>query len=149
MLTRRKVMESCSQLINNRIGQIKDELKLVQASANQETKSSAGDKYETGRAMAQLEIERLTAQLTEAEGLQKRLLGLKDIFIADRIVCGALVTTNSGNYFISVSLGLIEVDHEKYFCISADAPIAKALMGKGVGEEVSFQGKTFSILSVE
>lgn len=99
--------------------------------------------------MAQLEIERLTAQLVEAEGLQNRLLGLKDMIIADKIVWGALVTTNFGKYFISVSLGLIEVDHEKYFCISADAPIAKALMGKGVGEEVLFQGKTYFILSME
>lgn len=149
MLVRRKVIESCSQLVNNRIRQIKDELKLVQASANQETKSSSGDKYETGRAMAQQEIERLTVQLAEAEALQSRMIGLKDIIITDKIVPGALAVTNHGKYFISVSLGLIEVDREKYFCMSADAPIAKALMGKGAGEEVSFQGKTFSVLSVE
>ena len=128
MLVKQKLIESCSQLAENRIRQIKDELKLVQASANQETKSSSGDKYETGRAMAQLEIERLTGQLAEAERLKDKLLSLKDIIGADKIVPGGLVTTTHGKYFISVSLGLIEVDREKYFCISADAPIAKALM---------------------
>ncbi|HRJ28579.1 MAG TPA: hypothetical protein PLV21_07485 [Cyclobacteriaceae bacterium] len=149
MRVRQKVIESCLQRVDNRTRQITDELKLVQASANQETKSSAGDKYETGRAMAQLEIERLTSQLAEAEVLRSKLVGLKDVGSTDKIVPGVLITTTQGKYFISVSLGLIEVENEKYFCLSADAPIAKALMGKGAGEEVSFQGKTFSILSID
>lgn len=149
MRVRQKVIESCLQRVDNRTRQITDELKLVQASANQETKSSAGDKYETGRAMAQLEIERLTSQLAEAEVLRSKLVGLKDVGSTDKVVPGVLITTTQGKYFISVSLGLIEVENEKYFCLSADAPIAKALMGKGAGEEVSFQGKTFSILSID
>lgn len=149
MRVRQKVIESCMQRVDNRTRQITDELKLVQASANQETKSSAGDKYETGRAMAQLEIERLTSQLAEAEVLRSKLVGLKDVGSTDKVVPGVLITTTQGKYFISVSLGLIEVENEKYFCLSADAPIAKALMGKGAGEEVSFQGKTFSILSID
>ncbi|HSY60679.1 MAG TPA: hypothetical protein VK796_02335, partial [Cytophaga sp.] len=60
----------CTDYVTERITRLKTEIKKTQSSANEETKSSAGDKYETGRAMAQLEIEKNTKQLAEAERLQ-------------------------------------------------------------------------------
>ena len=44
-------------------------MQAAQASANEESKSSAGDKHETSKAMMQLEIEKLGTQLKEAEEL--------------------------------------------------------------------------------
>ncbi len=149
MKAKDKLVEHCLQLVEERISRIQLEIKQLQLSANTETKSSAGDKYETGRAMAQLEIERSTRQLVDAEKLRNRLQELRGVTIADSVIPGSLVTTTQGIFFISISLGPIEYDHTQYFCISADAPVAKALMGKCAGGVVSFQTKTFSILSVE
>lgn len=149
MKLRSKLFEYCLQVVEERIKRMQLEIRQLQLSANTETKSSAGDKYETGRAMTQLEIERSTQQLAEVEKLHRRLQGLRTAQITNAVVPGSMVTTTKGVFFISISLGQIEYDHTKYFCISADAPIAKALMGRGAGEKVSFQGKTYFILSIE
>ena len=42
-----------SRLLTEKIRVAETAMQAAQASANEETKSSAGDKYETGRAMAQ------------------------------------------------------------------------------------------------
>jgi sortase (surface protein transpeptidase) len=49
----------CVSYVGQRIETAQRAIAIAQASANEETKSSAGDKYETGRAMAQLEIEKI------------------------------------------------------------------------------------------
>jgi len=51
--------------IDQRIDAAKKAIGEAQASANEETKSSAGDKYETGRAMMQLAIEQNSTQLAK------------------------------------------------------------------------------------
>jgi hypothetical protein len=53
-------------VVHQRIASAEEAIRMAQESANQEGKSSAGDKYETGRAMAQLEIEKASGQLAEA-----------------------------------------------------------------------------------
>ncbi|MBX2962961.1 MAG: hypothetical protein KF687_10650 [Cyclobacteriaceae bacterium] len=149
MKLRSNLFEYCLQVVEERIDRIQLEIKQLQLSANTETKSSAGDKYETGRAMAQLEIERNTQQLAESEKLRSRLQELQRVHITDTVIPGSLVSTTQGIFFINVSLGLLEYENTRFFCISADAPIAKILLGKCVGEMVSFNGKTFSILAIE
>jgi len=144
-----RLFQHCLHLAEERVKRVQIEIKQVQLSANAETKSSAGDKYETGRTMAQLEIERNTRQLMETEKLRSKIQELAGVKVSDTIISGALVHTSQGLFYISVSLGLVDVEGEQYYCISADAPVAKALMGKCAGEVVSFQGKTFSILRVE
>jgi hypothetical protein len=61
-----KLYQYCVEFIDKRIAGAREAIQIAQDSANEETKSSAGDKYETGRAMAQLEIEKNTTQLEEA-----------------------------------------------------------------------------------
>ena len=53
----------CVTYINQRMATAQQAIHTAQASANEETKSSAGDKYETGRAMMQLEIEKIVRSL--------------------------------------------------------------------------------------
>ena len=55
--TKAKLYDSCLKLVDERVAHIEDAMRNAQASANEETKSSAGDKYETGRAMMHLEKE--------------------------------------------------------------------------------------------
>ena len=65
--------------VHERIAATQEAIYTAQLSANEETKSSAGDKYETGRAMAQLEIEKNTAQLAEALKLKQMLKQISSI----------------------------------------------------------------------
>jgi transcription elongation GreA/GreB family factor len=111
-------------------------------------KSSAGDKHETGRAMAQLETEKNGAQLAEANKL-RHVIGLinpKKEF--NKVELGALVVTNNGNYFISVSIGKMMLGSEMYFGVSAVSPIGQALLNHKKGDEVIFNGRTFLIKEI-
>jgi len=125
------------QLYNNlvsiaelRVSDLKAIIQEAQNAANNETKSSAGDKHETGRAMAQLETEKLNTQLGEALKLTETLSKINPEQVHQIIGLGSLVYTNNGNFFIGASLGKIEFKGEIYFAISAVSPIGKLLATK-------------------
>ena len=139
----------CIDYVMERITRLKTEIKKTQSSANEETKSSAGDKYETGRAMAQLEIEKNTAQLREAERLQGMLQAIHVNLISETIIPGSLVTTSKGIFYISISIGLMEIEKKPYFIVAPDSPIGKLFMGKKAGDTVSWNGTMYTINTIE
>jgi hypothetical protein len=139
----------CLQYVEQRIARIQEEITRVQASANEETKSSAGDKYETGRAMAQNEIERNTLQRMEAERLHSVLTNLNQSIPFSMGSPGALVTTSKGVFYIAISLGAVPLQGKIYFIVSADSPIGKLLIGKKVGDLITWNGNQHEIKKVE
>ncbi|MFN8417412.1 MAG: GreA/GreB family elongation factor [Cytophagaceae bacterium] len=144
-----KLIEALEALLNQKIGLLKNELVQVQASANEETKSSAGDKYETGRAMAQLEIERLTKSLADQESLQKQLQKAKNNESGTLVSTGSLVSTSVGIYYIAVSIGIVTIEQNKIMCISAESPIGKLLIGKSVGQSIEWNKQSMTITAIE
>jgi len=123
-------------------------IKEAQHAANNETKSSAGDKHETGRAMAQLETEKLTKQLGEALKLTELLHKINPQEKHQLIGLGSLVITNNGNFFISASLGNIEQNEITYYAISSVSPIGKTLIGLKPTDQFSFNKRKYIILKI-
>lgn len=143
-----KLYQQCVDFVDQRINNSLTAISNAQESANTEVKSSAGDKHETGRAMAQLETEKNAIQLAEANKL-KQVIGLINPEKAsEKVELGALVVTNSGNYYISVSIGKMTIDSVLYFGVSAVSPIGQALLNHKKGEEVTFNGRKFSIKEI-
>lgn len=140
---------SCAAFVTQRIEAAQAAMLTAQESANSETKSSAGDKYETGRAMAQEERNRNAVQLQQALQLQGELARIQPEVVSDAVRPGALVHTSIGRFFISISAGKLTLDGQDYFAVSAAAPVAAALAGKRAGEEVVFNGKKVQIERVE
>ena len=103
-----------------------------------ETKSSAGDKHETGRAMLQLEMEKASQQLAIVNQMKETLqrLTIEDSF--KNVKLGSLVKTTKGTYFLAVSVGQVIIDKETYFIVSTESPIGKQLLGKKIGEVIPF-----------
>lgn len=124
-------------------------MKEIQQSANEETKSTAGDKYETGRAMAQLEIEKYTLQLADVQRMKQDLTRIDSIEKSDTIRTGSLVFTNRGNFYIAINTGEHHVDHKTIFTISPVAPIAQKLMGLASKDSFIFNSMDFTVLGVE
>lgn len=117
----------------------------AQQAANTETKSSAGDKYETGRAMMHLEKERLAGQMNEVSKLRKPLEMINPEKLLSEIGLGSIVYTDQRNYFISVSLGEMAVENEVFYCVSPVTPIARSMMNKKTGDQISFANQTFKV----
>jgi transcription elongation GreA/GreB family factor len=136
------------QIIDERINIAKNAMDAAQESANNEGKSSAGDKYETGRAMGQIEVGMYAKQLANAQK-EKMLLDKIDLSLVSKSVgLGTLVETNKAFYFISISLGELKNVRKKIYAISQSSPIGAILMGKKVGEGFVFNGQKQELLSL-
>lgn len=135
----------CLEQLISKIEDAKNQIEEIRESANDETKSSAGDKYETGREMMQQEINKASSRFFE---LQKMKAALDMITLPEqtKLVCqGNIVITNNGNYFLAVGLGALIYDKVLYHAISCAAPLAQKLFGLEKGASFALNSKTFFI----
>jgi transcription elongation GreA/GreB family factor len=142
------LFESCRIYVQQRIDTARQAMQAAQESANMEEKSSAGDKYETGRAMAQLERDRHAQLLAEALKLSQDLAKITIDKPYETVQPGGLVTTDRGLFFISTSVGKLTLDERDYFAISSASPIGQALAGKRAGESATFNRVTYQVQNV-
>ncbi|MBV8328793.1 hypothetical protein [Chryseobacterium sp.] len=101
--------------------------------SNNDTKSSMGDKYETGREMLQQEINNLQRQLNEILN-QQAVMQKINSGPSEKVQNGALVKTNKGLFYVGASIGEIVSDNQKIMTVSAESPLVKMMYGKKVGE---------------
>lgn len=144
-----RLHHACMDYVEDRISTAQQAITAARESANDDTKSSAGDKYETGREMMQQEIDRNRKQLEESQKLKLVLEKIDPDKPTELIQNGSLVTTNYGKFYISISLGQIVVDDCIYFAVSSVSPIGLKLMKQTDGYEFDFNGKSFRVMKVE
>jgi transcription elongation GreA/GreB family factor len=147
MVTKEIIVEKCKLLILQRISNAEYAMKAAQEGANSEDKSSAGDKYETSRAMGQIDRNMNAKQLLQA---QQELAELSKITIQQSSVVrqGTFVRTEQTKYFIAVGLGSLQIENETVIILSPKSPLAIALMGKQAGDNLVFNQKSTRILEV-
>ncbi|MES2837779.1 MAG: 3-oxoacyl-ACP synthase [Bacteroidota bacterium] len=139
LLLKEQIILHLQQLIQNKIEAIQSNQNSINESRLNETKSSAGDKYETGPAMLQQEEDKNKMQLQNALDLNEVLSKLNTEKIHDKVDLGSLVVSNLATYFFSIGLGKIEINNAAIYCISLQSPIGIALQNKKVGDKVIFQ----------
>lgn len=133
----------CLRFIEQRIQTATTALEQASEASNDDTKSSAGDKFETTREMMAQDISRNKGLLMDAQQNLQLLNSIKDIPVNDRVRNGNLAYTSQGTFYISVSAGQLHLDGESIFAISAASPIGKLLIGKQKGDTFTFNGKTY------
>ena len=147
-MNKENVHRAILENVNERIQSLNSILKDTFQATAEDSKSSAGDKHETGVAMAQLEQEKLTKQINEFLLLKEALLKINPSKVHTKIEVGSLVETNNGWYYFSVGLGAVKMNQTNIFAMNPLAPIGTLLNGKMKGEQVVFNGKTTKILNV-
>jgi len=136
------------QHLEQNIAETEQAIASAKESRDNESKSSAGDKYETGRAMMQIELENNGRQLEKTRLAKQDLLQL-DLLAAHSVAgLGSLVYTSREIYFLSIGFGKLEFAEQPYYAISLASPIGQALKQAKVGDGVSFQGKVLTILEL-
>ncbi len=143
-----ELLEHCKETVEKRYSKIKQTISDIEESLEDESKSSAGDKHETGRAMLQIDRENAGKQLHEIENLQALVKKIEIKVISDYVRLGSLVYTSNGSYFVSISIGLVTVGKTGYFCVALQSPIGQLLSGKKKGESFAFNGKEFVVKSI-
>lgn len=147
-LKKEKIIATAQNLLQSKLIELEKAIFNVQNAANEESKSSMGDKYETGRAMAQNDRAMLENQKNE---LLKDIGTFENINFEQEtefIKSGSLVQTSIGYILVSVSLGKIEEDGVNVMLISSASPLGKELTGKKVNDTVTLNGRPIQILGV-
>ncbi len=130
----------CLQQLEQKLLQLKQAMADTQEALASEAKSTAGDKHETGRAMIQLEQEKLGKQLREIQKARNALIQVPYRKKHQKVESGALVKTEQGLYFLAIGLGPIEVEGQNVFVVAPSSPVAQAMLLKEAGEMFSFNG---------
>jgi hypothetical protein len=138
----------CSSFVDERIHMYKKAMKDAQEAANQEEKSSAGDKYETTRAMMQIEKDKNAKQLEETIKLKKALSQINPKSFTDTVSLGSLVITDKGNFYLSISVGKIKIGHTEYLAIAPTSPLGMTFMNQQAEGKAVFNGTIYSIQQV-
>ncbi len=144
-----KIIQHLQALLDQRIEESNQAIEAAKESRNNDTKSSAGDKYETGRAMMQIEIDKSEFQRGKALALKADLERVEATKKFSKAEFGSLVMTNHEHYFLAIGVGKLEVEGVKYYAISMASPIGAMLQGKSIGGQTEFQGRTLIITHIE
>ena len=134
--------------VRDALNRLQADMTALHESRQADTKSSAGDKHETARAMVDQELQQLNQQREKALRNQSELQQLTDgpCEVAAR---GAAVETERIIYFISISFGKLPVEGAKpVYALSPVSPAAQAMLGKRAGEVFEINGARHTILKV-
>ena len=142
------VHRQCLELLEERILSVRSSIDEMRTSARESSKSSAGDKHETGRAMTDLEIEKQQVSLRHLQQMLTCISQLDPQKIMTKAAPGALFSTSQGLIYIAVPLGRLKVENAGVLVISPEAPIVPAF-GKYPHEKtIIFNGRSYEILDL-
>lgn len=140
-----KLLKLCVEIAEQKVKEIQQSLNELNNSVGSESKSSAGDKHETGRAMMHLEQEQIGEQLKQAEAVLQQVLKINIQYTPNKIALGTVVKTNKSNFFIAAALGKISLGQKDYLILSPKAPLCAAMMGLKKGDTFKFNGVQYNI----
>ena len=137
MFQKSEVISELLSQLNNKLQFLNQNLESAIISRNSDTKSSAGDKFETSREMAQIEIRKLETEILKAQQFIKELKENK----AD------LIITETEIFLISIPFGKIVINSQTVYCISNSAPITKPLLNTDISEMFNYGGLDYKVVS--
>lgn len=149
MSVKEVLFNKCLNFVNNRLQTVEKIMLSNQKALQTETKSSAGDKHETGRAMLQLEMEKAGQQLASIHQMKEVLAKINFYKPSKTVHLGSVIETSLANYFLSISAGQLKAKNKVYFAVSVSSPIGRVLLGKKLKDEVVFNGKKIMIKKIE
>ena len=139
---KKKLKETCFLFVEERMNTVFHSIESNKKALFSETKSSAGDKHETGRAMLQLEMEKAGQQLVSINEMNE-IMKKVAVETTSGVAClGSLVVTDKGNYYLAISMGKIAIDFIEYYAVSTNSPIGNQLLGKCYGDSIPFNNAT-------
>ena len=136
-------------ILNDKISTLNKDINSLKESQKNDTKSSMGDKYETGRAMIQLELEKYHSRLMNNKEMLSILLKINTKLKTETIKSGSLIKTNHGWFFISIGIGKIRLENNtEVIVLSPISPLGRMFLNKSKNESFDFQKRQYQITEV-
>jgi transcription elongation GreA/GreB family factor len=142
--TKSQIQANLRSILENTLEEARREYLLAKESRDSDTKSSAGDKFETGREMMQREMDKLSALVDNTLNAIAKLDRLADLPASKVISEGSLVETDQETYFISIGYGKLD----SIYAISIESPLGVELKGKRVGDRIEMRGRNITIKQI-
>ena len=139
-----QIQANLRSILENTLEEARREYILAKESRDSDTKSSAGDKFETGREMMQREMDKLSALVDNTLNSIAKLDRIADLPASVVISEGSLVETDQETYFISIGYGKLD----SIYAISIESPLGLELKGKRVGDRIEMRGRHITIKSI-
>jgi hypothetical protein len=140
-----QILQKCKELVDEKLNKLFYALEELNESAEAESKSTAGDKHETGRAMIQIEQEKIGKQIQEWEN-QKLLLHKIDVCKdTDRISIGTLIETDRELFFLAINLGKIKLEEHDVMVISVQSTLGSLMTKHHKNDKITFLNSTYLI----
>ena len=145
---KRDLIEACTMYVDLQNAVVNTALRGLKDDLENESKSSAGDKFETGREMINIEWNKISSQLGQYEQLRNILQRISNTQSSENISLGSVVFTENANYFISIPAGKITAGASEFFAVGIKSPVAVVLLGKKAGDFMEFNGNKSKITKV-
>lgn len=146
---KKEVFLQCHSYVQQRIDTAQMAIDSIESASEAETKSSAGDKFETSREMMKQEMERNQRLLFDAQKMLHILNNLStENGQSNRVDTGTLVQTDQGLFYIAISAGKLTVGEKEIFALSPSSPVGRLLMNKQEGDFISFNSRQYVIQEV-
>ena len=142
------IVKSFVELFTEKERLLMEQWNELQESLSGETKSTAGDKHETGRASIHLEQENLAKQIKLLKSEIDTFKKVNFTINSHTVSLGSLVITQDVNFLYSGVSGKIEIQRKPTFSISQSSPIAQQLQNLTKGDDFIFGKNRIKILEI-
>lgn len=149
MTLKKKLKEICLERLNDKIDAFQSMVDELSVDAQNDAKSSAGDKHETALSMMHLEQENISNKIKENLEIRDIISRIDADKVSEKVEFGSVVKINSVMLFFSAALPKVIVDGQSVLAVSVDAPIAKELLGKKLNDTFIFNNCEFKVNYLE
>ncbi|WP_224490476.1 transcription elongation factor [Robertkochia flava] len=148
-MIKKEVYQRCMDVLNGRIEKYRNEIALLKESAENEDHHKESEEDGTTEGGYGENYTQTMRYLDETLKLKEQLKHIDIFQNNDNVKMGSLVHTDRGTFFLSVPLGILEANGEKFTAISGKAPVAELLLHKKEGETITFNNNSFTIQKIE
>ena len=147
MTIKQQLLQICNERVDKRIKDYKEEINLIKDSIESNDKGDSMDD-DSGNGKLLNDLEKNMEHLNDAQKAKSHLQLIRTNIHFDDVVLGSIVKTNLMNFYISTSIGKIELIDETYYAISLNAPIGQLLRNKTVGKSFEFNQSKYVITEI-
>lgn len=148
-LDKKEVVDRIEKALLDRINTNIEEINSLEKEMGEETKSSAGDKFETAREMMNQSITRMQDSLQQQKKQLQQLQALKRIHSTDKVGMGSFVSCEKAYFLFGIAFGKVNSSKGNIFALSLSSPLGKLFLNKGVGDRVKMNQTNYTIKSIE
>jgi len=147
MTTKQKLLQICNERVDKRINDYKEEVNLIKESIASNDKGSSEDD-DSGHGKLLNDLEKNMTYLNDAKKTKEYLSTIKTNVESKDAMLGSIVKTNVMDFYISTSIGKIELDDAVFYAISVNSPIGQLLINKPVNTSFEFNQNKYVITEI-